>query len=69
MNRRKKIERLRIKNIKDIDYKNTRLLGQYISRYGLIVSRQYTGLGLKMQKKLAQEIKRARFMGLMPYVK
>ena len=52
-----------------IDYKNIRLLKQFISRYGKIVPRQYTKVSLKDQKKLAAAIKNARFMGLIPFVK
>lgn len=51
-----------------IDYKNVELLNEYTSRYGSIVARQYTGVSVKAQKKLAQAVKRARFMGLMPFV-
>lgn len=50
-----------------IDYKNTRLLRRYISKYGKIVPRYYTGVSLKYQKALAKAIKRARTMSLLPY--
>ena len=63
------MSRIRIKDEKEIDYKNLRLINNYISRYGRIVARQYTKVTLKQQKKLARAIKRARFMALIPYVK
>jgi len=56
-------------NINEIDYKNLRLLGRYISERGKIVPRRITSVSQKAQRKLAQEIKRARFLALLPYVK
>lgn len=52
-----------------IDYKNVSVLRQYMSKHFKIVPRYYTGTSLKFQKKLALEIKKARFMGLLPYVR
>ncbi len=63
------MSRTPIKNLAAIDYKNLFLLKSYISRYGKIVARQYSGTSLQQQKKLAKAIKNARFMGLLPYVK
>jgi len=54
--------------IKHIDYKNVELLKQYITKFNKIVPRYYSGVSLKNQKKLAQAIKRARYMALLPYV-
>ena len=51
-----------------IDYKNTELLKRYVSSFGKIVARKRSGVSAKFQRKLSQEIKRARFMGLLPYV-
>ena len=50
-----------------IDYKDTRLLQRYISERGKIVPARITAVGAKNQRKLAQAIKRARFLALMPY--
>lgn len=52
-----------------IDYKNTELLAKYITKFGKIVPRYYSGVSLKNQKKLATAIKRARMMALLPFVK
>ena len=52
-----------------IDYKNVELLKKYITKFGKIVPRYYSGVSLKNQKKLAQAIKRARIMALIPFVK
>ena len=53
----------------EIDYKNVELLSQYITKFGKIVPRYYSKVSLKNQKKLAREIKRARIMALIPFVK
>ncbi len=51
-----------------IDYKDVRLLQRYISERGKIVPSRITAVSAKKQRKLAQAIKRARFLGLLPYV-
>jgi len=52
----------------EIDYKNTDLLSRYVSSKGKIVSRRSSGNCAKHQRKVAREVKRARFLALMPYV-
>ena len=51
-----------------IDSKDTRLLSRYISERGKIVPSRLTAVSAKKQRELAQAIKRARFLGLLPYV-
>ena len=51
-----------------IDYKDTRLLQGYISERGKIVPSRITAVSAKKQRELSQAIKRARHLGLMPYV-
>ena len=51
-----------------IDYKDVRLLQRYISERGKIVPSRISAVCAKKQRKLAQAIKRARFLGLLPYV-
>ena len=53
----------------NIDYKNVELLKKYITKFGKIVPRYYSGVTLKNQKKLSKAIKRARIMALIPFVK
>ncbi len=50
------------------DYKDVRLLQRYISERGKIVPSRISAVCAKKQRKLAQAIKRARFLGLLPYV-
>lgn len=57
-----------VNNINDIDYKNWQLLKRFTSSYGKIVPKRRSGVCSKHQRKLAQGIKRARFMALLPYV-
>jgi small subunit ribosomal protein S18 len=51
-----------------IDYKDIRLLQRFISERGKIVPSRITAVSTKKQRVLAQAIKRARFLGLVPYV-
>ncbi len=51
-----------------IDYKDIDLLKKYVTKFGKITPRYYTGVSLKNQKKLAIAIKRARMVALLPFV-
>ncbi len=53
----------------NIDYKNVELLKNYLTKFGKIVPRYYSGVSLKNQKKLAKAIKMSRTMALIPFVK
>jgi small subunit ribosomal protein S18 len=55
-------------NAPRIDYKDVRLLQRYISERGKIVPSRITAVSQKKQRELAQAIKRARFLALLPYV-
>ena len=57
------------KNMIDyIDYKDVELLKRFVSANGKIIPRRVTGTSAKYQRQLAVAIKRARQMGLLPYV-
>lgn len=56
------------KNAPKIDYKDVKLLGRYISERGKIIPSRITAVSQKKQRELAIAIKRARFLGLLPYV-
>ncbi len=51
-----------------IDYKDVKLLQRFTSERGKIVPSRITAVSAKKQRELAKAIKRARFLGLMPYV-
>lgn len=53
--------------IKEIDYRNTALLGRYLTSWGKIKSAKETNTSTKYQRQLARAIKRARYLGLLPY--
>ena len=55
-------------NAPKIDYKDTKLLQRFISERGKIVPSRITAVSTKKQRELAQAIKRARFLGLLPYM-
>lgn len=54
---------------KDIDYKDVETLKRYINDKGKILPRRITGACAKHQRHIADEIKKARFMALIPFVK
>jgi len=49
-------------------YKKPEILGRFISDRGKILSRPRSGICAKHQRKLARQVKRARFLALLPYV-
>jgi small subunit ribosomal protein S18 len=55
-------------NAPKIDFRDTKTLSRYISERGKIVPSRITSVSNKKQRELAKAIKRARFLGLLPYV-
>nr|WP_029042739.1 30S ribosomal protein S18 [Cucumibacter marinus] len=51
-----------------IDYKDVRLLQRFVSERGKIVPSRISAVSGKKQRELAKAIKRARFLGLLPFV-
>ena len=54
---------------KTFDYKDVSVVSKYITEKGKIMPRRMTGACAKHQRHIAQQIKWARFMALIPYVK
>jgi len=54
-------------NAPKIDYKDVKLLSRYVSERGKIVPSRITAVSALKQRELARAIKRARFIGIMPY--
>jgi len=50
------------------DYKDFKSLQRYVNSYGQIESRKKTGLTESQQRHLSRAIKRARHLGLLPFV-
>jgi small subunit ribosomal protein S18 len=57
------------RNIDEIDYRDTETLKRYISSQAKIIDPRHTGVCARHQRRLARAIKRARVMGLLPFVK
>jgi len=66
--RPKKYCRFKKMGIKYIDYKDAEFLKKFVNEQGKMLPRRITGNSLKYQRKVAQAIKKARQMALMPYV-
>ena len=56
------------KDAPQIDYKDVRLLQGFMSERGKIVPSRITAVSAKKQRELAKAIKRARHIGLLPYI-
>ena len=66
--RRRKVDFIAANHIDYVDYKDVDLLKRFISERGKILPRRVTGTSAKNQRKVAKAIKRARIMGLLPFV-
>lgn len=53
---------------KYIDYKNVQYLKQFLNPHGRVNGRRKTDVSAKQQRAIARAVKRARFMGLLPYI-
>ncbi|MFC6592024.1 30S ribosomal protein S18 [Deinococcus lacus] len=65
--RRPKVDRFSTGELEITDYKDVKMLRQFISDTGKILPRRRTGLSAKHQRRIAQTIKLARQMALLPY--
>ncbi len=66
--RQKKYCRFKKLGIKYIDYKDAEFLKKFLNDQGKMLPRRLSGNSLKYQRKVAQAIKKARQMALLPYV-
>lgn len=66
--KKKRYCRFKKAGIKYIDYKDPEFLKKFLNEQGKILPRRLTGTSLKYQRKVAQAIKRARHLALLPYV-
>ena len=65
---KKKYCRFKKSGIKYIDYKDPEFLKKFLNEQGKILPRRITGTSLKYQRRVAQAVKRARQLALLPYV-
>jgi small subunit ribosomal protein S18 len=66
--RRKKVCKFCVEKIDYIDYKDSRLLTQFIPERGKILPRRISGVCSPHQRKLMEALKRARNIALIPFV-
>ena len=66
--KRKKYCRFKKSGIKYIDYKDPEFLKKFLNEQGKILPRRLTGTSLKYQRRVAQAVKRARQLALLPFV-
>ena len=65
--RRKKVCKFCVEKIDTINYKDVRLLSGFVSEAGKIVPRRLTGVCTPHQRRLADAIKQARNIALLPF--
>jgi small subunit ribosomal protein S18 len=65
--RRRKFCRFSAEGVKRIDYKDLETLKAYVTETGKIVPSRITGTQARYQRQLAQAIKQARYLALLPY--
>ncbi len=66
--RQKKYCRFKKMGIRYVDYKDAEFLKKFLNDQGKMLPRRITGNSLKFQRKVAQAIKKARQLALLPYV-
>ena len=65
--RRKKVCKFCVEKIDAINYKDVRLLGQFVAEKGKIVPRRLTGVCTRHQRRLSLAIKQSRNIALLPF--
>ena len=65
--RRKKVCKFCVEKIEAINYKDIRLLAQFVAESGKIVPRRLTGVCTPHQRRLSTAIKQARNIALLPF--
>jgi small subunit ribosomal protein S18 len=65
--RRRKVCKFCADKIDDINYKDVRLIGSFISERGKITPRRISGVCAPHQRRLAESIKQARNIALVPF--
>ncbi|MEW6764526.1 MAG: 30S ribosomal protein S18 [Pseudomonadota bacterium] len=65
--RRRKFCKFTAEGVEHIDYKDLNTLKGFLTETGKIVPSRVTGTKVRFQRQLAEAIKRARFLALLPY--
>ena len=67
MYRRRKHAPVEVKNIDEINYKNLEVLKSFVSESYQIIPSRISGVSAKFQRRVATEVKKARFLALLPF--
>ncbi|MEK9201643.1 MAG: 30S ribosomal protein S18 [Patescibacteria group bacterium] len=62
------IQHVNLARVRHIDYKDTELLKKFLNPHSRILLKRKTQISARNQRKITEAIKRARYMGLLPYV-
>lgn len=65
--RRKRVARVPDKRIDEIDYKNLDVLRMFITERGKLIPRRITNVSARVQRRVTEEVKRARNIALLPF--
>jgi small subunit ribosomal protein S18 len=65
--RRKKVCKFCVEKIEAVNYKDVRLLAQFVAESGKIVPRRLTGVCTPHQRRFSTAIKQARNIALLPF--
>lgn len=65
--RRKKVCKFCVEKIEAVNYKDVRLLAQFVAESGKITPRRLTGVCTPHQRRLSKAIKQARNIALLPF--
>ena len=66
--KKKKYCRFKKNKIKFVDYKDPEFLKKFLNEQGKLLPRRITGNSMKFQRKVAQAVKKARQMAILPFV-
>ena len=69
MRRGRKGDPLAEQGIRNIDYKDEKMLQRFLTERGKILPARLSGISARHQRQLSTAIKRARFLALLPYIK
>ena len=69
LHRRPKFGPPLLKNVPFIDYKDVKLLRNFLTERGKIIPSRVSGLSAKQQREVTRAVKRARNVALLPYTK
>ncbi len=65
--RRKKVCKFCVEKIDDINYKDIKLIGSFVAERGRIIPQRISGVCTPHQRRLAEAIKKARNIALLPF--